>query len=147
MSDQQDTTEPEPEIPPTRRSSRWLILVGCGVGAALFATLQINACARDQERSAEALQTCTDSLSSRAYIRIVLGDRAPKIPGAEDLPAPGKVLPILDCQASRPGHRVRLSRDQEDRYLDVFRRGRLPIVDGGRVVGSQPFPVPPPSKP
>lgn len=58
------------------------------------------------------------------------------------------LFPILDCDVAardQKGEGIPLPLPEQDKYVDIIGRERLPIVEGGHIVGSQPFPPAGPS--
>lgn len=52
-----------------------------------------------------------------------------------------RIFPVLDCeQSARGGAGIPLRSGERTKYIDLIREGRLPVVSGGKVVGSRPFP-------
>lgn len=79
---------------------------------------------------------------------VVRADRLIDTRDPDDTPAERvrvkAIFPLLDCPAtaaSQDGLPVLLAPEEADRYIDLVEQARLPIVESGRVVGSQPFQV------
>lgn len=131
---------------------RGLTIIGTVIGLSLFAALQLVSCSRDDAldrerrmnaaaRAAADYADCREDNLAFAYQRVV-AMRFPSL--AQRRPRPGIVLPILWCRRTvAVGHPVRLPPGQEIRYLNVYKRERLPLVDDatGRVVGDEPLPA------
>jgi hypothetical protein len=99
--------------------------------------LQADGAARDFKAK---YADCREGNLPTAFVRLTIGRY---LPPAARRDADRK-LPILWCYATvQLGMPVRLSPEEERRYLRVYDRSRLPVVDThGHVVGSQPLPAP-----
>lgn len=132
-------------------SRRLQVLIGSAIGLGLFLALQVVACQRAAALDEAAYADCREDNLSFAYQRLVASG-VPEL--AQRAPRPAVVLPILWCRrTAQEGRPVRLSPQEETRYLNVFRRECLPLVDGetGRVIGSDSLPgvaqLPPRTRP
>jgi hypothetical protein len=136
-----------PAGPTNARSRWWLLGVGVVIALGIFAAAWIVVLDSQSKRNRLEVEVCREGNIPNAYIRLVL-DRSPGFKATKlGLPAPSAVLPILSCQQSvDAGRNIRLAPNQEARYLHTFATGRLPFVDHGRVVGSEPFPIAKPAR-
>jgi hypothetical protein len=90
------------------------------------------------------IEQCRTDQAANAY-RLLIG---------RDQKLARRLFPLLNCEATvaacgreaRPAEvqcRVPLSRGEARRYMAIVKRGRLPIVRSGKIVGSQAPPHPP----
>lgn len=138
-----ETAERETAWQRTRRL-RYLVSVALGLVLLVVVAVVSTAVWQNVHRiDALSYGACREGNLANGYIRLVLDETRGFDPAKVDLPDPDDVLPILSCRESiEAGRPVRLRADEEAHWLRVFKRGRLPLVDHGHVVGSESLPAP-----